>query len=163
MRESRPSVYGEDGRIMTPWQIWLKRLCMLMLIWACLEVLGSALTFVLPVVLTQASPSALFNGAQEVPVSLLGLTALFGAIFDIFVGFIGIRGAKNPQKIALFFWISLIDAVLTSWALASSISMGGVELTSLISSAFIIILAVCAWKVRGQTGYFDKHPMPEES
>ena len=30
--------------------------------------------------------------------------------------------------------------------------------TSIVSGLFIILLAVCAWQVRGQTGYFEQHP-----
>ncbi|MEG1098155.1 MAG: hypothetical protein RSD80_04920, partial [Raoultibacter sp.] len=76
--------------------------------------------------------------------------------------FLGLRGAKNPKKIALFFWIALIDAVLTAWSLVSSISQGLIDVTAIISGAVIVVLAICAWQVRGQTGYFDNHPMPEE-
>ena len=47
---------------------------------------------------------------------------------------------------------------MTAWALASSVSAGTCDLTSLVSGLFVIALAVCAWQVRGQTGYFDAHP-----
>ena len=49
-------------------------------------------------------------------------------------------------------------ARVTAWALASSVSAGTCDLTSLVSGLFVIALAVCAWQVRGQTGYFDAHP-----
>ncbi|WP_270298041.1 hypothetical protein [Eggerthella sinensis] len=48
--------------------------------------------------------------------------------------------------------------MLTAWALASSVSTGSLDLTSLVSGLFVIALAVCAWQVRGLTGYFDVHP-----
>ena len=59
---------------------------------------------------------------------------------------------------ALFFWIVLVDALLTAWSLASSVSYGFFDPTSIVSGLFIILLAVCAWQVRGQTGYFEQHP-----
>ena len=154
---------GDDGKPMTIWQIWLRRLCMVMLIWSGLEIIASAFAFTMPYFNGRPVQELLLNPGQKIQISMLGLTALFGVITDIFVGFLGIRGAKNPSKIALFFWITLIDAVITAWALASSISEGSVEITSLISSLFILTLATCAWMVRGQTGYFDKHPTPEKT
>ena len=88
----------------------------------------------------------------------VGATALVGAVFNLAIGLLGIRGAKNPYKITLFFWITLADAVLTAWAMASNLSSGIVDVTGIVSGLFIIALAVCTWQVRGQTGYFDDHP-----
>ena len=88
----------------------------------------------------------------------VGATALVSAVFNLAIGLLGIRGAKNPYKITLFFWITLADAVLTAWAMASNLSSGIVDVTGIVSGLFIIALAVCTWQVRGQTGYFDEHP-----
>ena len=88
----------------------------------------------------------------------VGATALVSAVFNLAIGLLGIRGAKNPYKITLFFWITLADAVLTAWAMASNLSSGIVDVTGIVSGLFIIALAVCTWQVRGQTGYFDDHP-----
>mgnify|MGYP006940164035 CR=1 FL=1 len=89
---------------------------------------------------------------------VVGAMAMAGACLNLAIGFLGLRGARNPRKITLFFWITFVDAMLTAWALASSVSAGTCDLTSLVSGLFVIALAVCAWQVRGQTGYFDAHP-----
>lgn len=153
---------GADGKPMTTWQIWLNRLCIVLLVWAGLElVLGIVL-----VVAAGYIPADILKGLGEIDsaidvysfVSLLGVSAMVGAVVNIVVALLGRRGAKNPCKIAFFFWIIIIDAVITAWALASSISQGVIDPSSLVSGLFIIALAICAWQVRSQTGYFDQHP-----
>ncbi|WP_139653701.1 hypothetical protein [Raoultibacter phocaeensis] len=153
---------GTDGKPMTSWQVWLRRLCIVLIVWAALEVVLG----VLLVAFSGFVPADLLKGIKGFGENLdaqffakfLGVSAMVGAAINVVVALLGIRGAKNPQKIALFFWIALIDAVVTAWALASSISQGALDPSSLISGLFIISLAVCAWQVRKQTGYFDIHP-----
>ena len=101
---------------------------------------------------------AVVGGGVAGIAAAVGATALVGAVFNLAIGLLGIRGAKNPYKITLFFWITLADAVLTAWAMASNLSSGIVDVTGIVSGLFIIALAVCTWQVRGQTGYFDDHP-----
>lgn len=145
---------GDDGVPMTAWQVWLRRLCLFVVAWAMVELLlGTALWGVF---LFGRSILGAEAGAFAEPI--VGAIALFGAFLNLLIGFLGIRGAKNPRRITLFFWITFIDAMLTAWALASSVSAGSCDLTSLVSGLFVIALAVCAWQVRGQTGYFDMHP-----
>lgn len=145
---------GDDGVPMTVWQVWLRRLCLFVMFWAVAEIL-------LGVVLWGAYllGVALWGGEGSTAAEpVVGAMALFGAVLNLVIGVLGVRGAKNPRKITLFFWITFIDAMLTAWALASSVSAGTCDLTSLVSGLFVIALAVCAWQVRGQTGYFDAHP-----
>ena len=40
--------------------------------------------------------------------------------------------------------------------------MGILDPASLVSLAVTFTYAACAWNVRGQTGYFDRHPHPED-
>ena len=145
---------GDDGQPMTKWQVWLRLLCAVVIAWAVAElVLGAVLwsAFLLDVPL-------IGGAAPTFAEPLVGAAALLGACLNLAIGFLGMRGARNPRKIALFFWIVFVDAMLTAWALASSVSSGTCDLTSLASGLFIISLSVCAWQVRGQTGYFDVHP-----
>lgn len=152
---------GADGKPMSVWQIWLKRLCFIMIIWSVIELLiGIVFLFAGNMV-----PAEVFNDfGRTYGVSvddswfLLSVSTLIGAFLNMAMGFLGIMGADNPSKIVVFFWIALIDAVITAWALASNVSIGLIDPSSLVSSAFIIALAVCAWQVRKQTGYFDQHP-----
>lgn len=145
---------GDDGVPMTTWQIWLRRLCLFVMAWAAVElVLGTLLWGAYVLGLPVFGEGGLSDAAVDV-----GAMALVGALLNLVIGALGVRGAKNPSKITLFFWITFIDAMLTAWALASSVSSGSCDLTSLVSGLFVIALAVCAWQVRGQTGYFDVHP-----
>lgn len=145
---------GDDGVPMTVWQVWLRRLCLFVIAWALAElVLGAVLGGAYFFGLTWWDDSA-----AELVEPIVGVMALLGAFLNLLIGFLGVRGAKNPSKITLFFWITFIDAMLTAWALASSVSSGTCDITSLVSGLFVIAVAVCAWQVRGQTGYFDVHP-----
>lgn len=146
---------GTDGKPMSPWQIWLKRLCIVMIVWALVEIaVGLA-----AIVVSHVAAGAVVAGIDvRTAAATVGTSALLSATLNLLIGLLGIRGAENPNKIALFFWITLADAVLTAWALASSLSSGIVDPTGIVSGLFIIALAVCAWQVRGQTGYFDVHP-----
>lgn len=142
------------GAPMTTWQVWLRRLCLFVVVWAIAELLlGAALWggYLFSRSVLGVEPSVL---AEPV----VGAMAMVGACLNLVIGLLGIRGAKNPCRITLFFWITFIDAMLTAWALASSVSTGSLDLTSLVSGLFVIALAVCAWQVRGLTGYFDVHP-----
>ncbi|MEF9925348.1 MAG: hypothetical protein RR572_07105 [Raoultibacter sp.] len=166
-KKNKPIPVGDDGVPMTVWQIWLMRLCLVMVAWAVLGLL-------LGVGMILFAQFADLSGIQGVDAVIrtpedaksllffMGVASIVGAFINVVSGFLGLRGAKNPKKIALFFWIALIDAVLTAWSLVSSISQGLIDVTAIISGAVIVVLAICAWQVRGQTGYFDNHPMPEE-
>ncbi len=151
---TRPLAVGDDGAPMTRWQVWLRRLCLLTLAWAVAElVAGAALwaAYLLDVPL-------LGSIGRDFVAPQMGAMAFLGALLNLVIGALGVRGAKDPRKITLFFWIMFVDAMLTAWALASSVSYGACDLTTLVSGLFVISLAVCAWQVRGQTGYFDAHP-----
>lgn len=147
-------VIGDDGAPMTRWQIWLHRLCMLLVAWAVVELAaGTALWAAYLLDIPLLGPIG-----RDLVAPQAGVMALLGALLNLVIGILGIRGAKNPRKITLFFWIMFVDAMLTAWALASSMSYGACDLTSLVSGLFVILLAICTWQVRGQTGYFDEHP-----
>ena len=38
----RPAPLGADGKPMSVWQVWLKRLCVVMIVWAVLELVFGA-------------------------------------------------------------------------------------------------------------------------
>lgn len=148
------ALVGDDGVPMTAWQVWLRRLCLFVIVWAVAELLlGAGLwgAFLFARLALGIEPSVLAE-------PIVGAMAMVGACLNLVIGLLGLRGARNPRKITLFFWITFVDAMLTAWALASSVSGGSCDLTSLVSGLFVIALAVCTWQVRGQTGYFDVHP-----
>lgn len=149
------ALIGADGMPMSVWQVWLRRLCIVMIVWAVLELAFGVVFWTV---------GSVVEGARIAGIELrsiaasVGSTALMSAALNLVIGLLGIRGARNPYKISLFFWITLADAVLTAWAMASNISSGIIDVTGIVSGLFIIALAVCTWQVRGQTGYFDEHP-----
>lgn len=151
---ARPRTMGDDGAPMTRWQRWLHSLCVLMVAWALVELVGGSALWAAYAV----DMLLLGSVGRDLVVPQTGAMAFLGALLNLAIGALGMRGAKNPRRITLFFWIVFADAMLTAWALASSISYGRCDLTSLVSGLFVIALAVCAWQVRGQTGYFDEHP-----
>lgn len=148
---------------MTTWQVWLRRMCWVLLGWSFL-LLGIAVVLFIVGTIAQVDnidSIVLFDQTIEVHffATMLSISSFAGAVLNAAVALLGIRGANNPPKITLFFWIVLIDAVLTAWSLASNFSRGIFDPMSILSGLFIITLATCAWQVRKQTGYFDNHPV----
>lgn len=152
---ARPVPLGADGKPMSVWQIWLRRLCLVMIGWAALELILGAVLWAFG--LTMGSIHVIGVELYDLA-AFVGTTALVNAVLSLIIGLLGVRGAKNPYKITLFFWIMLSDAVVTAWAMASSLSSGIFDATGVVNGLFIIALALCAWQVRGQTGYFDERP-----
>lgn len=145
---------GDDGAPMTRWQIWLQRLCRFVIVWAVAELAVGVVLW------GGYAAGGLFwaDAGQSAAEPAVGLMALLGSVLNLVLGVLGLRSARDPGRITLFFWIVFLDAMLTVWALASSLSYGSCDLTSLVSGLLVVALAVCAWQVRGQTGYFDVHP-----
>lgn len=144
-----------DGTPYSKWQTRTRILCILLLVYASAEIIVGTVF----VCLGQFAHFYLSDVVQWISIS--ANTLVFG-IYNFVMALLGLRGARNPQKIGLFFWAILINAVLMSWQVASDVSLGQVEITSAITLAIVFVYAVCAWNVRGQTGYFDNHPKPED-
>lgn len=161
MAKERAVPIGADGVPMTPWQVGLRRLCIVMIAWSAIELLIGILLAVAPQFVPAELVQELMKTVDMTSAHawmLLGISTMIGALLNVVIAVLGIRGAENPLKITLFFWIALIDGVITAWSLMGSISYGIFDATSILSGLFIISLAVCAWQVRKQTGYFDRHP-----
>lgn len=151
----KPARTGANGQPMTAWQVWLRRLCFVLIAWASVVVVCGIVLAAFS--LFSALPSV-FGVDVGAMANAIGGVTFAAALLNLVIGIIGVRGAEDPGRMALFFWIVLVDAVLTAWSLASSVSYGFFDPTSIVSGLFIILLAVCAWQVRGQTGYFEQHP-----
>lgn len=128
-----------------------------------------AFMFVLSVVLATVGVVfvvlAEFFGIKSIdlmPSVVLGGETLVAGIVGIVVALSGIIGAKDPRKITLFFWIVTLYGLLELWDLASKISQGQVNPAAIITLVIAMFLVACAWNVRGQTGYFDNHPHPDD-
>lgn len=103
-----------------------------------------------------------FEVSEAVPGLSMGLSTVGGGVFNLVVAVSGIWGAYDPRKITLFFWVVFLNALLNSWQAASLWSQGQMDPTTLMSLIIALAYAVCAWNVRGQTGYFDNHPHPDD-
>ena len=153
-RHPKRKLISADGKPYSKWQRRTRTLCIILLVYALLEI-ASGIVFVC---LGQFAQFYLSDVAGGLSITLD--TLIFGC-YNLIMALLGLHGAKNPKKIGIFFWAVLIDAVLMSWQVASDISVGHLEISSSITFAICMAFAVCAWNVRGQTGYFDNHPMPE--
>lgn len=155
--KSKPKrqLVSADG---TPYSLWQRRtrvLCILLLVYGCIEV-ASGIVFV-----CLGYGLGFWLGDVAGGLSIRLQTLIFG-VYNLMIALLGLRGAKDPKKATPFFWTVLANVVLMAWQLASEISLHVFELSSMITFVVMFAFALCAWKLREQTGYFDNHPMPED-
>lgn len=142
----------------TPYSIWQQRtrvLCLFLVAFAALEIVVGAGLFTL-------SSVGIFDFAKLLPDVRVGATTITSGVINLVVALSGLWGAHNPRKITLFFWAVFVNALMSSWAVASAWSMGKYDPAAFTSVLVALAYAVCAWNVRGQTGYFDNHPHPDD-
>lgn len=140
-----------DGTPYTVWQARTRVLCIALAAWGVLEA-GIGLGFF------SASIIGVFHLQDFVPVGP-GAMIIEGTI-TFLTALSGLWGAHNPRRITVFFWVTFLVALLAAWLTASMWSQGMLDLSTLVLFAIAMAFAVCAWNVRGQTGYFDNHPHP---
>ena len=142
----------------SPYSVWQKRtraFCVAIIVWALLEI---------------AFGMGFLTAMEVFPIEMpwivgqlaLGPNTVVNGLFNLAVGILGVYSAYDPNKSAAFFWLVIINALLMVWDFASFWSLGKVSPSSVVSLCLVLFLAACAWNVRGQTGYFDKHPVPED-
>lgn len=78
----------------------------------------------------------------------LGIVFAVTGLVYILIGFLGIRGANDPQKIMPFYVLSIIGAVLGLLGLISNLVQGSFSPTSLIGLALVIACVVLAYNVK---------------
>lgn len=69
-----------------------------------------------------------------------GIGIIIGGVINLIIGLLGLRGAKNPHKIGLFFVLCIIGLVLGIVGIVMNIMQGAFQWTSLVS---VVIVAVC--------------------
>lgn len=142
----------------TPYSIWQTRthyLCLIYLAWALLEIaVGAGFLTIRSI--------GLFDPTELIPTVTFGGSTVLSGVFNLIIALSGLWGARNPRRITLFFWASFLAALLSAWQIASAWSMGEIDPAMVLSAVVTLAYAACAWNVRGQTGYFDNHPHPEE-
>lgn len=122
----------------------------------------AALEIVVGAGLFTLSSVGIFDFAKLLPDVRVGATTITSGVINLVVALSGLWGAHNPRKITFFFWAVFVNALMSSWAVASAWSMGEYDPAALTSVLVALTYAVCAWNVRGQTGYFDNHPHPDD-
>lgn len=71
-----------------------------------------------------------------------GIGILIGGVINLIIGLLGLRGAKNPHKIGLFFVLCIIGLVLGVVGIVMNVMQGAFQWTSLVS---LVIVAVCTY------------------
>lgn len=153
-RAKRPRL-SADGTPYTIWQARTRILCLVLLAWSVFEV-GVGAGFITLV------SFGIVDLAVLLPWFTLGPSTVVSGVSNLLVSLFGLWGAHNPKRITVFFWAVFLYALLNSWQVASLWSLGQVDPASVVSLAVSLAYAVCAWNVRGQTGYFDNHPKPTD-
>lgn len=62
-----------------------------------------------------------------------GIMLLVAGLIDLVVGIFGLRGAKNPQKIGVFFVLAIIGVVFAAFGLISTLMSGSFDVSSIVS------------------------------
>ena len=87
---ARPAPLGADGKPLSTWQVWLRRLCIVMIVWAVLELVFGAVFWAAGSV---AGDVRLAGVELRDIAAAVGATALVSAVFNLAIGLLGIRGA----------------------------------------------------------------------
>lgn len=143
-----------DGSPYTIWQRRTRVLCIALAIWAVIEA-GFGVGFI------SLSIAGIFHLQEMVPILEVGPSTVIEGGLTLLIALSGLWGAHNPRRIAIFFWATFLYALLAAWFTASAWSQGKINPATIMTLIIALSFAICAWNVRGQTGYFDNHPHPE--
>ena len=77
---------------------------------------------------------------------VLGGTAIIGGLVDLVVGLLGLRGAKNPDKIMPFFVIAIIGLVFAILNLIGCFTSGQLDVSTIVSTVVqLVLMALCVY------------------
>lgn len=77
---------------------------------------------------------------------VLGGTAIIGGLVDLVVGLLGLRGAKNPDKIMPFFVIAIIGLVFAILNLIGCFTYGQLDVSTIVSTVVqLVLMALCVY------------------
>lgn len=79
-----------------------------------------------------------------------GIGTVVGGVVNLIIGLLGLRGAKNPHKIGLFFALCVIGLVLGIVGIVMNIMQGAFQWTSLVSVVIVAACTLLAAKIRKQ-------------
>lgn len=154
-RKDKPKkvLISADGTPYTIWQERTRTLCLALLAWSVLELAAG-------IGLVSLAGLDIFHLEDFIPQLSVGPYTVASGAVNLIAACLGLWGAHNPKRITIFFWAVFLDALLSSWSTASAFSQGQLDLATTLSFIVVLLFAICAWNVRGQTGYFDNHPHP---
>ncbi len=136
---------------MTGSQKALRVICVLTIVYAVLLLISGG------VMLAGSSMSQMQSMSMNVNGTIASYSALalaFGIMFvvfglvDLFIGILGFRGAKRPNKIGAFFFLAIIGLVMSIIGIIWSIMQGSFDTFSLINFVFTLLCVILARNVR---------------
>lgn len=131
----------------------LKIISILMIIWAIVQLLAGIFFIIganLPDLQTQTISAEGTTMDMATASFALGVGLIAAFVINLIIGLLGVRGAKNPHKIGLYFVLCIIGLVLGLISLGMSLAQGTFNWYSLISLALIAVCTVLASKIKKQ-------------
>lgn len=123
----------------------LKIISIILIVWAIIVILLGAFMAAGSAVPGMSAESIdMGSGPMSMSSAALafGVGTIIGGVINLIIGLLGLRGAKNPHKIGLFFVLCIIGLVLGIVGIVMNIMQGAFQRTSLVS---IVIIAVCTF------------------
>ncbi|WP_080798462.1 hypothetical protein [Arabiibacter massiliensis] len=123
----------------------LKIISIILIAWAILVILMGAFVAAGSAVPGMSSESIDVGGTvidMATAAMALGIGTVVGGVINLIIGLLGLRGAKNPRKIGLFFVLCIIGLVLGVVGLVMGVMQGTFQWQSLVS---LVIVAVCTY------------------
>lgn len=131
----------------------LKIISIVLVVWAILVILLGAFLAAGSAVPGMSAESIDMGGSTtDMATAALGfgIGIAVGGVVNLVIGLLGLRGAKNPHKIGLFFALCIVGLVLGVVGIVMSVMQGAFQWTSLVS---LVIVAACTYlaaKIRKQ-------------
>lgn len=138
---------------MTGSQKTLKIVSIILIIWAVLEVLFGAFLAAGSAVPGMSAESVDVNGSTMVLSSAalaMGIGVIVGGVINLIIALLGLRGAKNPAKIGVFFVLCIIGLVLSVIGTIMSIMQGSFQWSYVVSLAIVAVCTYLASKIKKQ-------------
>ena len=131
----------------------LKVISIILIVWALLGLL-LGIFFAGGSLLPGISDQAVDVGGGSINMAaaamIIGILAIFCSLVYLVVAILGLRGAKNPQKIGVFLVMCIIGLVLAIIAIALDIMNGVFDWTNLLDLVIIIVCTILAQNIRKQ-------------
>lgn len=123
----------------------LKIISIIMIVWAVITILFGAFLAAGSAIPGMSDQSIDVSGTALNASSAalaLGVGTIVGGAINLLIGFLGLRGAKDPKKVGAFFVLCIIGLVLGVAGIVLNIVNGAFQWTNLVS---VIIVAICTY------------------